>query len=306
MEKSGLLLVDKPIHLTSHDVVAKVRKWLGQKSVGHAGTLDPLATGLLVLLCGKATKLSDYVLSGDKGYQVKVQFGVTSDTDDIMGEMVRSEAPPKLSEAEITDTVTSLSGALHLSVPIYSAIKQNGKKLYELARKNVAVEAPVRNMTVYSPRVLEVGESWVKAEFRCSKGTYVRSWARELGHKLGCGAVVEELRRTYSAPYEVDAAIPLHDLLAMDPAEEALSKFWISLEKSLPQCPSVKIEGREERLIVNGQIPRRLERYLEIEFGAGPELLPGIKVLSRKSGKLLSILSHESPLNFKIKRVFPS
>jgi len=305
----GLLLVDKPAGITSHDVVAKARRWMNFKSIGHAGTLDPLATGLMVLLVGKGTKISDFILNGDKAYDVKVQLGVETDTDDIDGEVL-AQTPVNIDPAKIEAEALRLQGALDLKVPSYSAIKQKGKKLYQMARKKQDFTPPTRTMVFQRAQVLEAGGDQISVHLECSKGSYIRSWAKTLGENLGVGAIVSTLRRTHSAPYSVENAVELNTLIDTPFDEHILDSLkkqgaWISLAKALPLWPSVKIEGMEEKLVVNGQIPRRLERYLEIQYGGRETLVPGVKVLSRRSGQLLSLLSQEAPLQFKIRRVFP-
>lgn len=302
---NGLLLVDKPEGMTSHDVVGKVRRLLGTRAVGHAGTLDPLATGLLVLLVGQATKMSQFILNGDKSYRVKIQLGITTDTDDITGEVLQKQSSFQLSEASLRQAVKELTGELELPVPIYSAIKVKGKKLYEQARKKEEFEAPLREMNFKTCELVSWGPDWVELFISCSKGGYIRSWSKALGEKLGMGAVVEELRRIHSEPYGIDWAKPLVELEAMEKEAIFKSISWVELGEVLPHWPSLKIEGLDEKLIQNGQISRRLERFLEIQYGRQRQPVPGVKVLSKRSGRLLSLLGHEPPLNFKIRRVFP-
>ena len=302
---NGLLLVDKPIGMTSHDVVGKARRFLGTKAVGHAGTLDPLATGLLVLLVGQATKMSQFILNGDKSYRVKIQFGVTTDTDDITGEVLNQRSSFELTEEALLRATDELTGELELPVPIYSAIKVKGKKLYEQARKKESFEAPLRAMNFKVCQLVSWGPSWAEFFISCSKGGYIRSWSKAIGEKLGMGAVVEELRRVNSEPYGIDWARTLDELESMEKESLMKSVSWVELGDVLPHWPSLKIEGLDEKLIRNGQISRRLERFLEIQYGRQGDPVPGVKVLSKRSGQLLSLLGHEPPLNFKIRRVFP-
>jgi len=184
-------------------------------------------------------------------------------------------------------------------------VKRQGKKLYERARNKEAFEPPVRKMNFLQVDFLGASQNWVDAQIYCSKGTYIRSWAKAVGDKLEVGGTVESLRRQRSVPYSLEHGVVLEALLESDPEDLKQSLAWIPLAETLTHWPEVEIEGKEEKLVVNGQIPRRLERYLEIQYGRGPSLSPGIKLLSRRSGRLLSLLSHESPLQFKIKRVFP-
>lgn len=301
----GVLLVDKPGGLTSHDVVGRCRRMFSRRDIGHAGTLDPMATGLLVILVGKATKLSDFLLNGDKAYQTTIRLGIETDTDDITGEVIKKQDNTVVPEAKLLQVIDEMTGHLNLKVPIYSAIKVKGKKLYEKARKGESFEPPRRPMEFRNISLVERGGSFFTVRFDCSKGSYVRAWSKTLGEKLGCGATVETLRRTHSQPYEVKQAMPLDEMEGLDINSLQEKGIFIPLAKTLPGWPLVKVEGIEEKLISNGQISRRLERFLELEYG-GPDALPGIKLVSKRSGRLICILRHEAPLGFKIRRVFPN
>ncbi len=303
--KSGILLVNKPGGMTSHDVVGLCRRAFSRKDIGHAGTLDPMATGLLVLLLGKATKISDFVLNGDKAYRTTVLLGVETDTDDITGEVLQKKDTSSVRQQDIESQVLELSGELELPVPIYSAIKVRGKKLYEKARNGEDFIPPTRKMTFNAVDLQSVEDNRVTVAFSCSKGSYVRAWGKTLGKKLGCGATLETLHRTHSHPYSVDQAAPLQTLLDSPFEDTEASAAWVPLNQALPDWPLVKVAGTDEKLISNGQIPRKLERFLELEFG-GVKPLQGIKVVSRRSGELISLLSHEPPFGFKIRRVFPN
>lgn len=304
--ESGLLLVDKPQGVTSHDVVAKARKIFKRKDIGHAGTLDPLATGLLVLLVGQATKLSDFILNGDKKYRAKFVLGKVTDTDDITGSVISQTDDFEVTESQVKEVMLSLSGYLELPVPIYSAIKVKGKKLYEKARQGENFTPPMRTMEFRDVTLLSFDSKQVEVEFSCSKGSYVRAWGKALGEKLGCGATMSELRRSQSDPYPVEKALELptwepemSPLLAQD------LQNWVPMSQCLPDWPSFKVDGLDEKLLSNGQIPKKLERYLELEYG-GRLQAPGVKVLSRRSNRLICLLSFEPPLSFKIRRVFPN
>lgn len=292
----GLLLVDKPQSVTSHDVVQAIRRICGTKAVGHTGTLDPLATGLMVILLGEGTKISQYILSGDKGYRVKVRLGVTTDTLDMTGE-VQSRQEVAFSDEQIRRAVDKCEGRLELPVPLYSAIKKEGKKLYELARESIPVEAPLRTMHFYDVRVVASGKDWFEAEVFCHKGGYIRSWAVAVGEELGCGASVEELRRIASGQHRVEESVSLERLgqLVQDAEEKGLEAFgnvYIPLKSALPQWKAVTISGRDEQLMANGQVSHDLSRRLIVEKKEASQrqrAVP-IKILSSQSGNLLSIL----------------
>lgn len=301
MSTSGILLVDKPGGMTSHDVVGACRRLLGRKDIGHAGTLDPMATGLLVVLVGKATKLSDYILNGDKAYETTVRLGLETDTDDITGEVTQEWSDFQVTPEQVRQAVSELSGTLELSVPIYSAIKVKGKKLYEKARKGEDFEPPKRQMTFENVEILGFEDQRVSVRFQCSKGSYVRAWGKALGQKLQCGGTLESLRRVRSVPYDVNSAVSLQQVEEQDLQE---LPGWIPLRQTLPTWPLVKVEGHDEKLLMNGQISRKLERFLELEYASVPAS-EGVKVVSKRSGELISLLSQVAPLKFKIKRVFP-
>lgn len=300
----GILLVDKPGGMTSHDVVGACRRFFSRKDIGHAGTLDPMATGLLVLLVGKATKISDFVLNGDKAYETTVLLGVETDTDDITGTITNQLDSVSVTVEQVKEAVSQLTGLLQLPVPIYSAIKVKGKKLYEKARKGEDFTPPVKDMDFQDLELLSFQDNRVKIKFSCSKGSYVRAWGKALGNELGCGATLENLRRTHSQPYTIDQAIPLSMLQESPPETLYTHPAFIPLSQTLPTWPRVKVEGMDEKLLRNGQISRKLERFLELEYGGMN--LQGIKVISKKSNNLVGLLSHTPPLNFKIRRIFPS
>ena len=301
----GLLLVDKPEGLTSHDVVERCRGLLGQKEVGHGGTLDPMATGLLVMMVGRATKLSDFILSGDKAYRATLLLGTVTDTDDLTGQVLEKKENFQVSLAQLEEGIAKLSGEIQLPVPKYSALKVKGQKLYEKARKGESFTPPLRQMSFRETRLLSFEEGRVMVEFCCTKGSYVRAWAKALGEELGCGATLAELRRYHSAPYGLDQAMALAPLEEGGVEAVKQSPAWIPMTQTLPRWPLVKVQGQEEKLLLNGQISRQLERFLELEYGE-MEGLEGIKVVSKRSGRLISLLSHQPPLKFKIRRVFPN
>jgi tRNA pseudouridine55 synthase len=315
---NGLLLIDKPSGMTSHDVVGKVRRILGIRAIGHAGTLDPLASGLLVLLIGEATKISDYLLNGDKGYELKAQLGLATDSLDITGQVI-SEKPVTASPEKIRETALSLQGALNLSVPVHSAVKVDGKRLYKFAHKGETPEnVPVREMSFYDLDVVEVnapktGEpseipAGVTIRMRCSKGSFVRAWVGRLGEDLGCGATVTGLRRLYSAPLEVTQAVGLDELERRWSSKEerhgrVLGPAWVPLAETLPHFKRIAIGGQDEVLLKNGQISKGVQGQLlqGCHIGEAP---PPVKVVSLETGDLLALLLAEPGQFYRIKRVF--
>lgn len=214
-ELNGVLLVDKPTDHTSHDVVARLRGKLKTRKIGHAGTLDPMATGLLVMLVGKATRISQYLISLDKEYTGTVELGKITDSQDAEGQVMETRPVPVLTEADIKQAMTDFLGDQYQTPPMYSAIKIDGVPLYKKARKGEDV--------VREPRFIRVsafeltGFALPRFDFclRCSKGTYVRTIAHDLGEKLGCGGHLAALRRTASGQFKIADAVTLDALLEM-------------------------------------------------------------------------------------------
>ncbi len=295
----GLVLVRKPSGVTSHDVVSRLRRILGTKSVGHAGTLDPLAEGLMVALVGEATKLSQYILEGDKAYQLRARLGVETDTLDITGQTLKT-APVNVSLEQVRDVGLSLAGEMSLKVPIYSAIKIQGQKLYDYARNEQAVEVPHKDMKFWNLEFL--GFDGVEAEFRfhCSKGTYVRSWIDLLGRKLGCGATMSALTRFWSDPYALEQSITLEDLETQLQAGREVAAM-VPMERALAGVKRVRIKGYDQTLLSNGQISHELRSFLITMFDSQKDDI--IQVLSLASGKLLALVGIEKDRGFVIKRV---
>ena len=305
---NGLLLVDKPTGMTSHDVVHKVRRILGIRSIGHAGTLDPMASGLLILLVGEGTKVSDYLLNGDKGYEITVRLGVKTDSMDMTG-TVLLERPVNVTPEKIRQAALDLQGALTLEVPVHSAVKVDGKKLYEFAHKGERPEAvPMRTMEFFDLEVLDITGDRVSIRMRCSKGSFVRAWADALGEKLGCGGAVEVLRRVDSDPFKVSAAISLEDLEARweGKAERhgrVIGDSWIPLKDALPHFRRIDVSGQDETLMRNGQLSKNVQAQLLQMVHMG-QAMPPVRVITRETDDLLALLLAEQGQFYKIRRVF--
>ena len=212
----GLLLVDKAAGPTSHDVVARVRRLAGTRRVGHAGTLDPMATGLLVVGLGRATRLLGHLAGHDKAYEARITLGVTTTTDDADGEVL-ARATPAVSRQAVADAMAGLTGTLQQVPPAYSAIKVAGRRSYARARAGERVELAARPVTVTRFALTALAGAEVGAVVTCSAGTYVRALARDLGAALGCGAHLSALRRTRVGGYRVEAACSLDALEPADP-----------------------------------------------------------------------------------------
>ncbi len=216
VEVDGILLVDKPADWTSHDVVGFVRSRYRLAKAGHGGTLDPMATGLLVLLLGRATKLSDAVMRGEKTYEGTVTLGVSTDTQDREGRVLETRPVPPLDLAAVENAASRFIGEISQVPPMVSALKKDGVPLYKLARRGEEVEREARPVTVHSLEILGVNLPEVFLRVRSGKGFYVRTLAHDLGQTLGCGGHLSSLRRTRSGAYRVEDALDIDTLRSLD------------------------------------------------------------------------------------------
>lgn len=241
--KDGILVVDKPKDFTSHDVVAKIRKQLQTKKVGHTGTLDPMATGVLVVCVGAATKLVEYLTAQKKGYRATLQLGIRTNTADITGEVIeqiKEDEVPNLSEQEIQNVMQSFLGKQMQTPPMYSSIKVNGQKLYEYARKGIAVTIEPREIEIFAIQdVVKKGKE-ISFTVYCSKGTYIRTLCEDIAKKLGTCGTMTALRRIQNGDYTEEQAIPLEDV-----SEETI----LPLEKLFDK--SIVVE-KEIKKLLNG------------------------------------------------------
>lgn len=215
----GAVLVDKPVGPTSHDVVEAVRRTFSIKKVGHCGTLDPNATGLLILVLGRATKLSEKLMGADKIYEGTIKLGESTDSYDADGELVSSLPVPPLTLDELNELAAGFVGDQMQLPPMVSAVKKDGVPLYKLARRGVEVERKPRLIHIYNFRFSNYDEPFAQFRITCTKGTYVRTVAHELGEKLGCGAHLSALRRCASGTLKVEDAIPLEQLIRISTPE---------------------------------------------------------------------------------------
>ncbi len=248
----GLILIDKPRGLTSHDIVARIRKILGQKRVGHFGTLDPLATGLLLVATGSATRLFPYFSKHDKSYGGEIELGFSTDTYDAMG---RPTSPKNHHFPDHKVLIAALSqfvGTLSQTPPPYSAKKVGGKPLYRWARANKPVQPKPNQVTVYDFRLIASSLPTITFEVRCSSGTYIRSLAHDLGQVLGCGAHLKALRRLSSGPYRIDQAHSLEEVEKLS-KRSTLESFLLPLETLLPELPKTILSEGASRHLQNGK-----------------------------------------------------
>ncbi len=231
-EMEGVLLVDKPKGLTSHDVVYHLRRKLQIKKIGHAGTLDPMATGVLVMLIGKATRISQYLMSVDKVYEGEATLGVVTDSQDAEGEVMSTQPVPELTEARVREVMKGFLGDQYQTPPMHSAIKIGGVPLYKLARKGEEVEREPRFIRIASFNLLSFATPKIAFDLHCTKGTYVRTVASDLGQKLGCGAHLSALRRTGSGKFTIGQCMPLEQIEALSLPE--IQKRLIPIYEAAP------------------------------------------------------------------------
>jgi tRNA pseudouridine55 synthase len=231
-ELEGVLLVDKPGDHTSHDVVARLRRKLNMKRIGHAGTLDPMATGLMILLIGKATKISQYLISLDKAYEGTVELGKVTDSQDADGEVLETRPVPPLTEEEVRSAMNTFLGDQYQMPPMFSAIKIDGVPLYKNARKGVEIEREPRFIRVMNFELTRFELPHFDFKLRCTKGTYVRTLAHDLGQKLGCGAHLSALRRTSTDKFNIADALTLDQIEALSLPE--IEKRLIPVHQAAP------------------------------------------------------------------------
>ncbi len=234
----GVLLLDKPLGLSSNDALQKARRLFSAAKGGHTGTLDPLATGLLPLCFGEATKFSADLLDADKTYEAEIRLGVTTDSGDAEGQIIAT-APAAVTAADVARVLPAFMGDILQVPPMHSALKRDGKPLYELARQGIVVERAARPVTVHAIEVLACSEDFLRLSVHCSKGTYIRVLAADIGAALGCGGHLVALRRTRVGPLDLAAAVTLEALNAS--GEDERARFLLPLDALLQNLPRVDL-----------------------------------------------------------------
>lgn len=300
-------MINKEQGQTSHDVVARVRRILGSPEVGHAGTLDPLATGVMILLVGEGTKMSQYLLEKEKSYRVTAKLGFETDTLDVTGETT-SQSELKLRAEQVLAAAENLHGEMELPIPMYSAKKVNGKKLYDYARSGTLIEQPKKIMKFWDLKVHSATTDSVDVTMTCSKGSYIRSWTSELGKRLGVGATLETLVRTISTPHRIENCITLNQLQNQlqdtTPPEGSRGKvpFFVPLSEMIPGVKKIVVQGKDEKLIKDGVIGYQLKSTLISRFN--PELDQIVQIHSQESQNPLALVGLDQEKGFRIRRVF--
>ena len=248
---NGIINIYKEKGFTSHDVVAIVRRTIHMKKVGHTGTLDPDAEGVLPVCVGKATKLSDVIMDGRKSYRAMLRLGLTTTTEDASGEVLETKEVD-FNEDRIREVVASFIGKLEQVPPMYSAVKVNGKKLYELAREGKEIERKSRTIEVYDIRIRQfLPPDRVEIDVDCSKGTYIRTLCSDIGKALGCGGHMAELLRTGTGAFSLENAIKLDELKALA-EQEKVETVLLTMEEALKDFPVVKVSEKSQKFLYNG------------------------------------------------------
>jgi tRNA pseudouridine55 synthase len=281
---SGFLNIDKPLGMTSHDVVARVRRLLNTKKVGHAGTLDPLATGVLIVCVGSATRLSEYVMHTTKRYAARVRLGETTTTYDAEGEITQERDASHITQAMVEAVLPQFTGDIEQLPPIYSAIKKGGRKLYEMARAGIDVEVEARPVHIDKLSITNFDLPEFDLEVTCGAGTYIRSLAHDVGEALGVGAHLRGLVRTASGSFSIARAVSLDDLNKADNP----SDWLLPVETALTGWPKVQLSDQQVEEVLHG-------RYLPASDTPPDTLAHGISPHGETVAILIATGSHWKP-----------
>lgn len=261
---NGILVIDKPIGITSNGILQQVKRLYGAAKAGHTGALDPLATGVLPLCFGEATKFSQMMLDSDKAYIATARLGVRTETGDSEGAIVEEKPVPDNLTAEILEPILDrFRGDIQQVPSMYSALKHKGRPLYEYAREGIEIERPARPVTIYELTLLDVRENELDVAVSCTKGTYIRSLIEDIGEALGCGAHVIELRRTLAAGFTLENTQEVPQLEAMRERGESLDGLLVAPDAALSMFPEAELTGVPLMSILNGQPVRIPTQPLE-------------------------------------------
>jgi tRNA pseudouridine55 synthase len=282
---NGIIVVDKPPDMTSAHVVTQVRRVLRVKKVGHTGTLDPFATGVLVCCINKATRLSQFLVYGKKRYEGVMRLGIRTDTQDLTGRVISTEPDLRVRERDVRRAFLGFLGVKHQNPPVYSALKHHGVPLYRLARHGTFVQKPPRRISIYELEVLDVSLPHVRFEVCCSPGTYVRTLCADIGDALGCGAHLSVLRRTESGRFSLDEAVSLNALKRLY-ATGKISNHIIPMSAALRGMPVISANGELVQKIQHGY-PVSWEEVAAVRL---ERTCPWIKVTDTQ-GKLVAVMS---------------
>lgn len=277
----GVLLLDKPKGMSSNYALQKARRLYQAQKAGHTGTLDPMATGLLPVCFGEATKFSSHLLEADKVYRARIKFGQVTDTGDAEGTVIREREIPELAQAELDAVLDRFRGEIDQVPPMYSALKHQGRPLYELARQGIEIERAVRRVTIYNMALLARHSDGIEIEVAVSKGTYIRSLAEDIGEALGCGAHLTALRRLKTGPFTGDAMLDFERLEALAD-QQAREGVLLPVDILLDHLPRLDITAEMARMILRGQQAETTTGSLEVDSLArvyqGQQLLGLVRI----------------------------
>lgn len=248
---SGIIIIDKPQDWTSQDVAARLRRVFATRRIGHGGTLDPMATGVLPVFVGRATRAVEFFDQAEKTYVATLRLGLTTDTEDVWG-TVLTRSPVQAGPEAVEATLRTFLGRQSQTPPMYSAVKIGGKKLYELARQGREIQRPSREIEIRELELLSHEENDYVIRVTCSKGTYIRTLCKDIGQALGCGGTMAALRRIRAGAYGLEAAIPLEDLLNRSENGENVEKLLLPVDSMFSAEPEARLSARQERLCRNG------------------------------------------------------
>ena len=283
---NGIVIVDKPQEWTSQDVTARLRRVFNTRRIGHGGTLDPMATGVLPVFVGRGTRGVEFFEHAEKTYEAVLQLGITTDTEDTSGTVLERKEV-HISETEMSEILTQFRGKIMQVPPMYSALKINGQKLVDLARKGKTVERQPREIEIFELTMLEFTGDTARLRVRCSKGTYIRTLCKDIGEALGCGGCMAALRRVQAGEYTIEEAVPLQTLLEADNPETYLRP----VDTMFRNYPSVTLSSNQEKRCRNGN-----------SFSVGLE--PGTYRAYGKSGEFLMLAKVEDGVMSTIKSFF--
>ena len=248
---NGIIIIDKPQEWTSNDVVSRLRRVFNTRRIGHGGTLDPMATGVLPVFVGRATRGVEFFEHAQKVYETTIRFGLTTDTEDITGKVL-TETAVTLTENDLLAVLPRFRGEILQVPPMYSAIKVNGQKLYDLARKGREVERQARPITIHELELLEFAGNEARLRIRCSKGTYIRTLCKDIGEALGCGGCMAALRRVEAGEYTLEGSIPLRQLLDISEAGEDVEHLLRPVDTMFASHPKLSLNEKQARMVKNG------------------------------------------------------
>ena len=283
---NGIVIVDKPQGWTSQDVTARLRRVFNTRRIGHGGTLDPMATGVLPVFVGRGTRGVEFFEHAEKTYETVLQLGLTTDTEDISGTVLETR-DVHISETEMSEILSQFRGKIMQVPPMYSALKINGQKLVDLARKGKTVERQPREIEIFELELLEFAGSTARLRIRCSKGTYIRTLCKDIGEALGCGGCMAELRRVQAGEYTAEEAVPLQILLDTDKPEDYLRP----VDSMFRNYPAVTLSSNQEKRCRNGN-----SFSLQME--------PGTYRAYSKAGEFLMLAKVEDNIMSTIKSFF--